>query len=188
MPPKTPNVRVALVAAAIAAAVVLRPTPAHALESSTRGPFYVQGIVAGIAFQDRGFGAWFHQDVEFGYHTTGRHDGFVIGVRQGFDLGNCSVGETVARLGFDFAIPFSGGKYEMTVAPYGVAGLNYFFPCGGGTTEAGVRFGGGIELKIFVYKGLYVLVRPAETTGAEYVDAGRVFFHFDSGAGLGFAF
>jgi len=77
----------------------------------------------------------------------------------------------------------------MTIAPYGVAGLNYFFPCGaGGTTEAGVRFGGGIELKFFVYKGLYVLVRPAETTGAEYVDSGRVFFHFDSGVGLGFAF
>ena len=180
-----------LVAASIAAAVVvLRPTPARALENSTRGPFYIQGIVAGFTFQDRGGGPWFHQDVEFGYHPTGRHDGFVIGVRQGFDLGDCSAGETVARLGFDIAIPLGGGgKYEMTIAPYGVEGLNYYFPCGGGgTTEAGLRFGGGIELKFFVYKGLYVLARPAETTGAEYVDAGRVFFHFDSGVGLGFAF
>ena len=166
----------------------LHATPAHALDDSTRGPFYIQGIVGGFALQDGG-ASWFHQDVEFGFHTTGRHDGFVVGVRQGFDLGDCVVGATVARLGYDIAIPFKGGKFEMTIAPYGVVGLNYAFPCGfGSSMEAGLRFGGGIELKFFVYKGLYVLARPAETTGAEYVDVGRAYFHFDTGAGLGFAF
>lgn len=113
----------------------------------------------------------------------------MIGVRQGFDLGDCVVGETVARLGGDIPIPFKGGKFEMTIAPYGIVGLNYAFPCGpGGSTEAGLRFGGGIELKFFVYKGLYILARPAETDGSHYVGAGRVFFHFESGAGIGFAF
>ncbi len=183
--------RLASFAAAAFVLTLFVASPARALNESTRGPFYIQGIVAGFSFVDQGT-AWFHQDVEFGYHTTGRHDGFVIGVRQGFDWGGCVVGDTVARLGFDIAIPL-GSKFEMTVAPYGVVGINYAFPCGGGrfgggAFEAGIRFGGGIELKFFVYKGFYVLVRPAETTGAEYVDAGQVFFHFTSGAGVGFAF
>ncbi len=179
------SLSIASIAFALAA---LQSKPAHALDPSTRGPFYIQGIVAGFAVEERS-NAVFHQDVEFGYHPSGRHDGFVIGVRQGFDLADCVVGETVARLGGDIPIVFKGGKFEMTIAPYGVIGLNYAFPCGfGTTTEAGVRFGGGIELKFFVYKGLYILARPVETTGAEYVDIGRVFFHFESGAGLGFAF
>ncbi len=182
--------RLGLVAAAFVL-TLLFGNPARAANQSTRGPFYIQGIVLGFAVDDPG-NAWFHQDVEFGYHTTGRHDGFVIGVRQGFDFGNCVVGETVARLGYDIAIPL-GSKAEMTIAPYGVVGVNYLFPCGGGrfgagSMEAGLRFGGGIELKFFVYKGFYILARPAETTGEEFVDFGRVYFHFDSGAGVGVAF
>jgi hypothetical protein len=176
---------------AVAVALILgEAKPAHALQDSTRGPFYVQGVALGLAIQsDIGNGAYWHNDVEFGWHPSGRHDGFVIGVRQGFDIGNCSVGETVARIGYDIALPLKNGRFELTIAPYGVAGINYVFPCGfGGSTEAGFRFGGGVEVKFFLYKGLYLLARPVETTGEQFIDAGRVFFHFTTGIGIGFAF
>jgi len=180
----------AVVGAMAVGLILAAAKPAHALEDSTRGPFYVQGAVASFSvLSDWVNGAYYHNDVEFGWHPTGRHDGFVIGVRQGFDFGDCVLGETVARIGYDIALPLKNGRFELTIAPYGVAGVNYFLPCGlRNWTEAGLRFGGGVEVKFFLYKGLYLMVRPVETTGAELVDVGRVFFHFNTGIGVGFAF
>jgi len=182
--------RAALGAAAFAL-VVAGSRPAYAMQDSLRGPFYVQGVVASFAIQsDTGNGVYWHPDVEFGWHPTGRHDGFVVGVRQGFDInGDCSLGETVARLGYDIALPLKNGRFELTIAPYGIAGVDYVFPCGPASAHAGLRLGAGIEIKFFLYKGFYLLARPAETDLADYADMNNpVHFYFNSGIGIGFGF
>src|SRR5579872_530991 len=75
--------------------------PAAIAEDSTRGPFYVEGFPLGYSWSGTygctynpgtgqtlcrggGLGAAFRLSGEFGYHVSGRHDGFVIGARQAF--------------------------------------------------------------------------------------------------------
>ncbi len=179
---------------AVALAVVLSTSrPAHALQESLRGPFYIQGLFGAFAVQTGPlWGDYWHVDAEFGWHPSGRHDGFVVGVRQGFDVSNCSLGQTVARAGYDIAVPLRNGRFELTIAPYGVVGVDYEFPCGNIKflqAQAGVRFGAGIEVKFFLYKDLYVLARPAETAVADYVNLlNPVQFYFNAGLGIGVGF
>ncbi len=167
---------------------------ASALPESTRSPFYVQGVVASFALQtDSRSTGFYHADVEFGWHTTMRHDGFVIGIRQGFDVADCSLGETVLRAGYDIALPIHYGRFELTVAPYGVVGFDYAFPCGFGVgVITGPRLGVGVDVKFFFYKGLYLLGRPFETDLADYAASPFPYaparFYFSAGLGLGFAF
>ncbi len=61
--------------------------------------------------------AYWRPDVELGFHFSGRHDGFVLGVRQAFDVGRdvYSMGETLVRAGWDFALPFRNGRFELTL-------------------------------------------------------------------------
>ena len=136
-----------LVAGALALGVASTAAPARAFDESTRGPFYVQGELGA-------FGVWadlpvantlvyWHPDVEFGVHFTGRHDGPVIGIRQGFDVGRSAdtIGQTVLRGGYDMAFPFRNGRFELTVAPFGTVGINYFFdgPQSGRALQRGPR-------------------------------------------------
>ncbi len=185
--------RKAIVVCALAATTAVASN-AHAFEESTRSPFYVQGQLGS-------FGAWvdlpavgtlgyWHPDVEFGYHFSGRHDGFVLGLRQGFYVGRdrYHIGETLIRGGWDFALPFRNGRFELTLAPYGTFGVNYLFT----GPQAGLHWSVGFEGKLFFWKGLYLLVRPIELGIGEYVDLGpfakNVFFTLNAGVGVGFAF
>jgi len=180
-------------AALVALGALLVTARANALEESTRGPFYVQGTVGSFAvwagFPAFTSGVYWHPDVEFGYHFSGRHDGFVLGIRQGFDVGNASIGETSLRAGYDLAIPLRNGRFEITIAPYGTIGLDYFFD----GPRAGVRFSVGVEGKLFFYRGLFLLVRPIELSVGEFVNPPvfynkNVFFNLNAGVGLGYAF
>jgi hypothetical protein len=183
--------RKAIVVFALAAATTAASS-ARAFDDSTRRPFYVQSNVASfsywpVLFQNQGY--W-HPDVEFGFHFSGRHDGFVLGVRQAFDVGRdiYSMGETLLRVGWDFALPFRNGRFELTLAPFATLGVNYVFQ----NLHAGFHTSLGFDAKLFFFQGLYVLVRPVELGLGEFVDLGpfaqNVYFNYSAGIGLGFAF
>ena len=174
--------------------------PARALEQSTRRPFYLEGTLAGIE-PWFGFnftaskGVYYHPGIEFGVHFTGRHDGLALGLRQSFAIGGSyPIGETVLRAGWDLALPFRNGRFEVTLAPFATVGMNYFL--GPGPVQAGAHFSVGFDMKLFFYQGLYLLLRPVELSLGEFVDLApvsvlerqNVFFNFDFGAGLGYAF
>ena len=165
---------------------------AEALEPSTKGPLYVQGALLGGAFgfgnAYDGYGAY-RLDVEFGAHFTGRHDGFVVAGRQafyfGWGLGGFSIGTTVARLGYDIPIVIKEGKYEITIAPYGIVGIGYGLcgNCGG----VAFNFGFGVEGRFFPMQsnGFYAFARPIEFS----FFAGNGFATlFSPGLGVGYAF
>ncbi len=180
--------------AALALGAAFTASPARAFEDSTRGPFYVQGELASFGVWTdlplAGTQTYWHPDVEFGYHFTGRHDGLVLGLRQGFDIGrnHYMIGQTVIRAGYDLAFPFRNGRFELTVAPFSTIGINYFFD----GPQAGVHFSVGIEGKLFFFRGVYLLVRPIELSAGQFVNLGfgakNVYFNLNAGAGAGFAF
>lgn len=169
---------------------------------STRGPFYVQGALpalnhwGGSSVCVSGGGRWgwwgncgaWRPDVEFGVHFTGRHDGWVLALRQAFlftapstDIG----GATVLKVGYDIPIPIK--KYELDIGPYGTFGIGYDF---GGYGRVGVQVGfAGVDVKFFIFKGFYAFARPFEFGMQCFHDSGRgCGFQFVMGAGVGYAF
>lgn len=180
------------------AAATTAASSAHAFDESTRRPFYVQSDLAAFSVWPSlftpgsgGGQAYWHPDVEFGYHFSGRHDGLVLGVRQAFDVSRdiYSMGETLIRGGWDFALPFRNGRFELTFAPFATVGLNYTFQ----NLHAGFHTSIGLDTKLFFFQGLYLLVRPAEFGLGEFVDLGsalaqNVYFNFSAGLGFGYAF
>lgn len=185
--------RKAAAAGAFVLAVVVAPS-AHALEESTRGPFYIQGLF-GSASAWTGFpfggssGVYWHPEIEFGVHFTGRQDGVVLGLRQSFDVASrFPLGETVIRGGYDLAFPLRNGRFEITLSPYLTLGLNYFFD----GPNAGVHFAAGFEAKFIFWHGLHILARPIELSAGEFVNLGpfykNVFFNLNGGVGAGYAF
>lgn len=176
---------------AAGAALASGERSAHALEPSTKGPLYIQGAVIGYntTFGNRGYGAY-KIDVEFGGHFSGRHDGFVIAGRQSFNFGwglfGYTWGSTVVRLGFDIPIVVKDGKFEITIAPYGIAGLAYAFcsNCGG----LGFNWGFGVEGKFFPMQsnGFYAFARPLEI---QFLADGNGFgVGYSPAIGVGYAF
>lgn len=167
---------------------------AHAMDDSTRSPFYVQGTLGAFSIWTElpavGTQAYWHPDIEFGYHFTGRHDGFVLGIRQAFDIGrdHYAQGQTLIRGGYDLAFPLRNGRFEITIAPFATFGLNYFFD----GPNAGIHASVGLEGKVFFFKGVYLLVRPIELAMGEFVNLGpfakNVYFNMNAGIGAGFAF
>jgi hypothetical protein len=185
-------------AAAVAAAAIttLVTTGAFALDDSQQGPAYVQGSV-GISYWDfprlfsiGGFGqgySWtgFNPTVEFGFHFSGRHDGFVLGIRQGFSvtaLQGYAAGTTDARIGYDMA--FKAGSLEINVDPFATVGVGYIFD----GPHAGINAAGGIDVKLFLKGGFFVFGRPAEIGVQCFHDFGQCAFVYAAGAGAGFAF
>jgi len=178
-------------------AVLFAAVPARA-EGSAQGPAYVQGTV-GLSFWDfphiQIFGpvatsySWtgFNPTIEFGYHFQGRHDGIMLGIRQGFSItainvGPRAAGTTSARLGYDFA--FKAGSFELNVDPFATIGAGYVFD----GPSAGIETTGGIDVKLFLTKGFYVVARPAELGIQCFHDSGNCAFAYLAGAGAGFAF
>ncbi len=133
-----------LVLVASIAALTFAARQAAAADSE-RGPFYVQAHVAGasVAFVDPVIGLSFPLELHGGYHFSGRHDGFVVGLTQRIGFGSGVYGMTLARIGWDIPIPV--GRAELTIAPYVFGGA--FYPFGDG--DAGAHFGAGGELRIF---------------------------------------
>ena len=68
---------------------------------------------------------------------------------------------TVARAGYDIAIPIKGGEMELTVAPFGFAGALY------GDNGGRAYFGFGAEARFFPLnegagKGFFAAAKPFE--------------------------
>jgi hypothetical protein len=198
--------RLSLASLAAISGLLFASTPAHAADS-TRGPFYVQASPIGAATityaqvcfhsslinQDicgsGGSGGAYRAAVEFGYHFSGRHDGFALGVRQTFLINGGSLGITQARLGWDIPIPIK--DFELVIAPYGVIGVAYAFS-NNGNGSVGVAFGAGVEGRFFFMKsdasakGLYAFAQPIEVGGMVAGPFGG--FTYMAGLGIGYAF
>lgn len=163
----------------IALPLFLFSTSAFAMPESTRNPLYVQGTFGFAAFE--GGSSWFRADVELATHPSGRHDGFVIGVRQILFTTQPEVlGATVARLGWDIAIPIKDGKFEVTIAPFGIVGGAY------GNGYGFFDFGFGAEGRFFFYDNAYAFARPFEMGG--FIRDGGSRWVYDAGVGAGWAF
>lgn len=186
----------ALVGTGLAIAIALTTSDALAADSA-HGPFYVQGsplgttialypgssvTVGNVTFSSGGALAFYRVDAEFGYHFSGRADGFVLAIRQAFLLGWGSAGITQARIGWDIAVPI-GDEMELTIAPYAHLGAAYPFDGG----KAGFLFGFGADAKLFFSRtfGLYAFLRPIEF-GLLTTDPLVPFLSF--AGGLGYAF
>ncbi len=196
---KTPLLPVAALAS-FAGAFFLFLSPAHA-DDSKRGAFYVQGspLGVGVAFfpgadytdpvtgntisGGGGASASYRIDVEGGYHFSGRHDGFVLGLRQAFYFSGGSLGSTTVRAGWDIPIALADGKMELTIAPYAHLGIGYAFAGG----DPFFHWGVGADGKLFFLKdlGLYAYVRPIEFS--MFINS-AVVPAISFGAGMGFAF
>lgn len=183
--------------AAVAASLFL-PGAAMALEPSSRDkPFYIEGAVP-IGFDGGGFGygvgcgrggcfgGHWKPDLELGFHFTGRHDGFVLGFRHVFYIGGTSGMGALLRIGYDIPIPLKGGKYELTIGPYGYVGGS-FLGCNGCSTEGAFQTGGGVEGKFFILKGFYVFARPLDFGVMYFPDFSNAYFQWMFGAGAGYA-
>lgn len=179
----------ALAALSCGAAVLLAPTEAQAA-NSTRDPFYVGGTILGFGAPLnsglRGPGTTpYRFDFDFGYHTSGRHDGFVIGFRQIFLFGGgLDGGISQLRLGGDIPILIKGGRMEITIAPYGGVGIFYSF--NGQDPRPAMSF--GIEGKFFpiANNGFFAMARPFEITLLP--GSGGVPALYGFGLGAGYAF
>jgi hypothetical protein len=181
-------------ATVVALATFLASTSAYA-EDSVQGPAYVQGTV-GLSYWDfphLQFGpfvtgySWtgFNPTIEFGYHFQGRHDGLMLGIRQGFSIDGIqghATGTTAARVGYDFA--FKAGSLEINVDPFVTVGAGYVFD----GPHAGIETTGGIDVKLFIVKGFFVVARPAELGIQCFHDLGDCAFAYLAGVGAGIAF
>lgn len=182
-----------LALAAVAASLFVS-SAASALEPSSRDkPFYIEGAVP-IGFDGGGFGncgrfggcfgGHWKPDLEIGFHFTGRHDGFVLGFRHLFYVGGASGMGALLRIGYDIPIPLKGGKYEITIGPYGYVGASFF---SAGSTEGAFQTGGGVEGKFFILKGFYVFARPLDFGVLYFPDFSQAYFQWMFGAGAGYA-
>jgi hypothetical protein len=158
--------------------LLLLASSAHALPESTRGPFYGQSALGFAAFD--GGTIWFRPDLEFGWHPSGRSDGFALGLRQVlFTTAPEVMGATLLRLGYDIAIPIKDGKFEVTVAPFGVFGAGY------GMGTGAFNFSIGVEGRFYFWQGMYGFFRPF-SLGGMVRDGG--YWVFDGGLGVGYSF
>lgn len=183
-----------LLATLAASIATFSASAAHA--ESAHGPFYVQAnpVGVGVLFYPGqsangisvggGSLAAYKLDVEFGYHFSGRHDGFVASLRQAFFLRDGSLGTTTARLGWDMALPLGDGELELVIAPYAHAGVGYAFSGG----DPFFHFGFGANGRMFFSKslGLFAAVTPIEVDF--FVGNGTTLPALGFDAGAGFAF
>jgi outer membrane protein OmpA-like peptidoglycan-associated protein len=145
---KAPSHRASIVVLLASAVTLGLPSLAEAADSD-RGAAYVEAHLVGgtVAFgSSEGIpvsAGGFALEIHGGYHLSGRHDGFVIGLTQKLAIGTAVMGATVGRLGYDIAIPI--GRRELTIAPYGFGGVAYGFSGG----DPGAHFGLGVEGRFF---------------------------------------
>lgn len=146
---KAPLLRTAIAVLLASVASFAAPALADAAESG-RGPAYIEGHLLGGTLAFGSFegisasGAGYATEIHGGYHLSGRHDGFVLGATQKISFGAAVVGATLARLGYDVAIPI--GRRELTIAPFGFVGAYYALS---GEGDPGAHFGFGVEGRFF---------------------------------------
>lgn len=182
--------------AAVAASLFLPGVADAELVSTRDKPFYVEGSVPlgfstfgfggggrGCGFGGCGWGGYWSPDLEIGFHFTGRHDGFVLAFRHSFYVGGYAGMGAQLRIGYDIPIPIKGGKYELTIGPYGLVGAAFY----GGGPSGGFQTGGGVEGKFFLIKGFYVFARPLDFGVQCLHDVGQCYFQWHFGAGAGYA-
>ncbi len=182
--------------AAIFGAALVTFVAASALaDDSEQGPLYIQGGV-GVSYWDfprvEFFGfftgySWtgFNPQIEAGYHFSGRHDGFVLGLRQAFivtGLQGNAAGLTALRGGWDIAMKVS--SFELNIDPFATIGIGYIFD----GPHAGITATGGIDAKIFFgATGIYAFARPAELGIQCFHDVGECAFSYAATVGAGIA-
>lgn len=183
-------------------ALLLSATHDAAAADSAHGAVYVQGSPLGVGLlfypgttvtnpitgttttTGGGSVAAYRVDAEFGFHFTGRHDGFVAALRQAFYFRDGTVGSTTLRLGWDIPIPIGDGGLELNIAPYAHAGVGYAFSGG----DPFFHFGFGANGKMFFARdlGLYAYLTPVEVSFL--VNGGGTLPVVSFGAGAGWAF
>ena len=178
--------RIRLVVASLAVATALLGAgSANAEGQSTRGPGYLQGNLAGfgIVAGGGGSGAAYAMSYEGGYHFGGGHEGFVLGLRQGFYFGSLTAGTTQAKFGYGIPVPIKGSDMELTVEPYTVLGVAYVFQGG----DPLFAFGFGLDLRLFpiANNGFFVGGHPLEVGGWISSFSGFTYI-FDLGVGYAF--
>ncbi|MBX3185885.1 MAG: hypothetical protein KF819_02675 [Labilithrix sp.] len=186
------KIHLAVASLSLAAALLGSGSAAAEETKSQHGGGYVAGNVLGFSiisvpgvatpFGTIGGGAAgaYHMDFEGGYHFSGTHDGFMAGLRQGFNFGSGSSGATQAKFGYSLVFPISGGPSEIIVTPYTVLGAAYGFSGG----DPSFAFGFGAEVRYFINEsGLFVGGHPLELGG--WVPGG---FTYTFGLGAGYAF
>jgi hypothetical protein len=134
--------------------------------------------------------AGYRPDIELGVHPSGRDDGFVIGLRQSFQLTafrGLAGGASQLRLGYDISLDMKG--HELSLDPYAVVGVGYVFDgvTGFGGPSAGISGSGGFEGKLFLVGPLYAFAR-VEVGVQCYHDVGLCELALDPAAGVGVAF
>lgn len=147
-----------------------------AASDSERGAGYIQAHPLGVqvalptAADALELGAQYLVEVHGGYHVSGRHDGFVVGASQKLAIASGTLGATVARVGYDVAIPF--GRRELTIAPYAFGGVAYPLAEGDPAWHAGV----GVEVRVFPVERLEdeVTKEVVKTTRRVIVAADKV--------------
>lgn len=183
-----------LVSSLLVGAVALTSSSAHA--QSTRGAGYVQGNVLGYSLVGASVSAGafgsvsatsggYPIDLHGGYHLGGTHEGFVIGATQKFIFSGAFTAGTLARAGYDIAIPIKNGEMELTIAPYGQIGALY------GDNGGRFAFGLGAEGRFFPLnegagKGFFATAKPFELTFAP--GSGGLLYLYTFSAGAGYAF
>lgn len=173
----------------LALAIVASASSASA-DDSTKGPLYVQAMALGLNYLNlvgvSGLNqAGFRPEFEVGYHFSGRHDGVVVGFRQGFVLTELPAkagGVTAFRGGYDIPMKLSG--FEITIAPYATFGLGYLFD----GPSAGITLTGGVEGKMFLTDQFYVGARPFEIGVQCFHDFGECGLNMAFAAGGGMVF
>jgi hypothetical protein len=175
--------------------VQVSPVGVAYLNTCQSGLLFYQGPV-GSSQTGCGPGLAYRVDVEAGYHFNHRGDGFTVGLRQAFYFAGAfttnvpaaydqndyprggSGGISQARLGYDIAVPIK--DFELTLAPYVVAGATYSFE---GRTNPAAALGVGLDVRFFFTKVVYMFLRPGEVGG--FILGGVT---YQGGAGVGFGF
>lgn len=180
----------------LAASMLMIASSANALDESTHGPMYLQstlplGLHYGISLDPGSDFAGWRPDIEFGYHFSGRADGFVLAFRQAFIVmaaPRVGAGTTQLKYGYDIPLHF-GDNFELIIAPYGTFGIGYTFASADLLgPNAGINMTWGADGKFFLVSGLYAFVKPFEMGFQCLHDYGKCGITMVWGGGMGFAF
>ena len=91
------------------------------------------------------------------YHLDGRSSGVNLGLRQDvWFRSDGAVGLTAARGGYDIPMIVAHGRYEITIAPFGLLGLGY------GSPGAQFVLGFGADGRFYFKDNFFGYVRPLE--------------------------
>jgi hypothetical protein len=157
--------RVVMIRLGVTLFLLALPAQAEAAESR-QGPLTLSvGVGSGTFFVDgnNAVGASASQtgvrfpSIDVLYHLDGRSSGLNFGGRQDvwFQSGG-AIGLTAARGGYDIPLFVARNRFEITIAPFGLAGIGY------GSPGAQFVLGLGADGRFYFKDNFFGYVRPLE--------------------------